>query len=104
VGLGWTAVTGRITGCGAAGWTWTGATLVFAFGRGRFWEGTDCRVAGAATGADAAPGCPFGADVALVAGLGLRSNPLPPLWATANKGAIARIRAAVRAILIQNLP
>jgi hypothetical protein len=33
-GLGWTAVTGRITGC--AGWMWTGATLGLAFGRGKF--------------------------------------------------------------------
>jgi hypothetical protein len=74
---------------------------VFVFGRGKFWGGRDCRVAGAATVADAAPDCPLGADVALVAGLGLRSNPLPDLWATANKGAIARRRAAVFAILIQ---
>jgi hypothetical protein len=49
-----------------------------------------------------APDCPVGADAALVAGLGLRSNRPPDLWATANKGAIARIRAAVFAILIQN--
>jgi hypothetical protein len=41
-------------------------------------------------------------DVALVAGLGLRSDRPPDLWATASKGIIARIRAAVFAILITN--
>ena len=49
------------------------------------------------------PDCPpVGADVALVAGLGLRSDRPPDLWATASKGIIARIRAAVFAILITN--
>src|SRR5579871_4385416 len=47
------------------------------------------------------PDCPVGADVALVAGLGLRSKRPPDLWATANNGVIASIRAAVFAILIQ---
>jgi hypothetical protein len=101
VGFAWTAATGRATGGAGAGWIWTGVMLPFVFVRGRFWEGIDCRVPGAATGADGAPDCPLGTDVALVAGLGLRSNPLPDLWAIANKGAIARIRAAVFAILIQ---
>ena len=48
-----------------------------------------------------APDWPVAADAALVAGLGLRSNRPPARWATASKGVIARIRAAVFAILIQ---
>jgi hypothetical protein len=46
--------------------------------------------------------CPLGAEAALVEGLGLRSKRPPDFWANANKGDIARRRAAVFAILIQN--
>jgi hypothetical protein len=57
-----------------------------------------CCAAGADIGAD----CPVVADAVLIAGLGLRSKRPPDLCAIANNGAIARRRAAVFAILIQN--
>jgi hypothetical protein len=55
-----------------------------------------------AAGAAGALYCPVDAGIALIAGLGLRSKRPSDLCATANNGAIARRRAAVFAILIQN--
>src|SRR4029077_3379115 len=91
VGPAWIAVGGRMTGCGGTGWMRAGAKFGFVFG---------CCVAGAA----GVPDCAAGADTALVAGLGLRSRRPSDLWATARKGVIASIRAAVFAIFILKLP